>query len=49
MDEARVAMATFQKLKDEDADESRQRMKKSVLQGDAEPVAAPVDSPTPQP
>ncbi len=48
MDEARVAMATFQKLKDEDADKSRERMKKSVLPGDAEPVASPAASQDPQ-
>jgi len=44
MDEARNAMATFQKLKDEEADKSQQRMKKLVLQGDANPAG-----PTPEP
>jgi len=48
MEEARVAMATFQKLKDEDADKSRERMKKSVLPGDSEPVASPASSQDPQ-
>jgi len=48
MDEARSAMATFQKLKDEEADKSRERMKKSVLQGDANPANPPPESQNPQ-
>jgi tetratricopeptide (TPR) repeat protein len=46
MDEARSAMATFQKLKDEEAGKSQERMKKSVLQGDANPAIPP---PPPEP
>ena len=42
MEEAREAMATFQKLKDEDAAKSQERMKKLVLQNDSDaPAAAP--------
>jgi tetratricopeptide (TPR) repeat protein len=41
MDEARSAMATFQKLKDEEAEKSQERMKRSVLQGDANPASPP--------
>jgi tetratricopeptide (TPR) repeat protein len=41
MDEARNAMAIFQKLKDEDADESQQRMKKLVSPGASSPAVAP--------
>jgi tetratricopeptide (TPR) repeat protein len=47
MDEARIAMATFQKLKDEEAGKSQERMKKSVLQGDANP-SSPPESQNPQ-
>jgi tetratricopeptide (TPR) repeat protein len=42
MDEARSAMATFQKLKDDEAGKSQERMKKSLLQGNA-------NTPTPPP
>lgn len=48
MDEARNAMATFQKLKDQEADKSQERMKKSVLQGDSNPTAIPPESQNPQ-
>jgi len=48
MDEARNAMATFQKLKDEEADKSRERMKRSVLQGDDNPPGSPPDSQDPR-
>lgn len=48
MDEARNAMATFQKLKDAEADRSQERMKKLVLQGDSAPVSAPTESQDPQ-
>jgi tetratricopeptide (TPR) repeat protein len=47
MDEARSAMATFQKLKDEEAGKSQERMKKSVLQGDVNP-SPPAESQNPQ-
>jgi tetratricopeptide (TPR) repeat protein len=47
MDEARSAMATFQKLKDEEAGKSQERMKKSVLQGDANPTTPPSEPQTP--
>jgi tetratricopeptide (TPR) repeat protein len=43
MDEARSAMAIFQKLKDEDADRSQQRMKK-LVSPDNGPSAAPTDA-----
>src|SRR5580658_1691557 len=49
MDEARSAMATFQKLKDEEADKSQERMKRSVLQGDTNPTNAPPEAPAPPP
>jgi tetratricopeptide (TPR) repeat protein len=48
MDEARSAMATFQKLKDEEADKSQERMKRSVLQGNANPTDAPSGTPAPK-
>jgi len=48
MDEARNAMATFQKLKDEEADKSQRRMKKFVLQGDANTPTPPPESQDPQ-
>jgi tetratricopeptide (TPR) repeat protein len=48
MDEARSAMATFQKLKDEDADRTQQRMKKLVSPNDTSPSAAPADTQTAQ-
>jgi tetratricopeptide (TPR) repeat protein len=48
MDEARSAMATFQKLKDEEADQSQQRMKKLLSPSDSSPPAAPADTQTPQ-
>jgi outer membrane protein assembly factor BamD (BamD/ComL family) len=48
MDEARSAMATFQKLKDEEADKSQQRMKKLVSPADNSPTAAPADTQSPQ-
>jgi tetratricopeptide (TPR) repeat protein len=48
MDEARNAMATFQKLKDDEAEKSQERMKKSVLQGDANPTNASPQSQNPQ-
>jgi tetratricopeptide (TPR) repeat protein len=41
MDEARNAMATFQKLKDQEADQSQQRMKKLVSPGEQVPPALP--------
>ena len=47
MDEARSAMATFQKLKDEEAGKSQERMKKSVLQGDANPTTPPSEPQNP--
>lgn len=47
MDEARNAMATFQKLKDQEADKSQERMKKSVLQGDSNPTTIPPESQNP--
>ncbi len=46
MNEARSAMATFQKLKDEDADRSQQRMKK-LVSPDHGPSAAPADAQSP--
>jgi tetratricopeptide (TPR) repeat protein len=48
MDEARSAMATFQKLKDEAAEKSQERMKKLVVEGDTTPVASPPDTQNPQ-
>jgi tetratricopeptide (TPR) repeat protein len=48
MDEARSAMATFQKLKDEEGEKSQERMKKSVLQGDVSPTNPPPESQNPQ-
>jgi tetratricopeptide (TPR) repeat protein len=48
MDEARSAMATFQKLKDEEAEKSHERMKKSVLQGDVSPASPPPEPQNPQ-
>lgn len=48
MDEARSAMATFQKLKDEEADKSQERMKKLVTQGDTSPASPTPDSQNPQ-
>lgn len=48
MDEARSAMATFQKLKDEEAEKSQERMKKSTLQGDVSPTNPPPESQNPQ-
>jgi tetratricopeptide (TPR) repeat protein len=48
MDEARSAMATFQKLKDEEADESQQRMKKLVSPQDNSSSAAPTETSSPQ-
>lgn len=48
MDQARAAMATFQKLKDEEADESQKRMKKLVSPNDNPPSAAPADTQIPQ-
>jgi tetratricopeptide (TPR) repeat protein len=48
MDEARNAMATFQKLKDEEADKSQERMKRSVLKSDTDTISAPTDTPDPQ-
>jgi tetratricopeptide (TPR) repeat protein len=48
MDEARTAMATFQKLKDEEADRSQQRMKHLVSPDDNRPSAAPADAESPQ-
>jgi tetratricopeptide (TPR) repeat protein len=48
MDDARSAMATFQKLKDEEADKSQERMKRSVLQGDVNPVDSPPAAQNPQ-
>jgi tetratricopeptide (TPR) repeat protein len=48
MDEARAAMATFQKLKDEEADESQKRMKKLISPNDNPPSPGPADSSTPQ-
>jgi predicted metal-dependent HD superfamily phosphohydrolase len=48
MDEARSAMATFQKLKDEEADESQQRMKKLISPNDNTPSAAPTETQSPQ-
>jgi tetratricopeptide (TPR) repeat protein len=48
MDEARSAMATFQKLKDEEADKSQQRMKKLVSPADNSSAAAPADTQSPQ-
>ncbi len=47
MDEARSAMATFQKLKDEDADRTQQRMKKLVAPNDASSAAAPTETQNP--
>jgi tetratricopeptide (TPR) repeat protein len=47
MDEARSAMATFQKLKDEEADRSQQRMRK-LVSPDSGPPAAPTDAQIPQ-
>jgi tetratricopeptide (TPR) repeat protein len=48
MDEARSAMATFQKLKDQAAEKSQERMKKLVVEGDTTPVASPPDTQNPQ-
>jgi tetratricopeptide (TPR) repeat protein len=50
MDEARNAMATFQKLKDEEVGKSQERMKRSVLQGDVGPTspAPPPEPPDPR-
>jgi tetratricopeptide (TPR) repeat protein len=48
MDEARSAMATFQKLKDEDAAESQQRMKKLIAPNDSSSAVAPTDTQAPQ-
>ena len=41
MDEARNAMATFQRLKDESAERSQERMKKLLVDGETAPVASP--------
>jgi tetratricopeptide (TPR) repeat protein len=46
MDEARNAMAIFQKLKDEDAEKSQERMKKLASQQDAN---SPAPTPPPEP
>ena len=48
MDEARNAMATFQKLKDEEAGKSQERMRKSVLLGDPNPSTPPPEPQNPQ-
>jgi len=48
MDEARNAMATFQKLKDQEAEKSQERMKRSVLPGDVNPVDSPPAATNPQ-
>ena len=48
MDEARNAMATFQKLKDEEAATSQERMKKSALHGDANSTNSPSEPQNPQ-
>jgi tetratricopeptide (TPR) repeat protein len=48
MDEARNAMATFQRLKDEEAEKSQERMKRSVLPGDVNPVDSPPAATNPQ-
>jgi tetratricopeptide (TPR) repeat protein len=48
MDEARNAMATFQKLKDQEAEKSQERMKRSVLPGDVNPVDSPPAIQNPQ-
>jgi len=48
MDEARSAMATFQKLKDEEAEKSQERMKRSVLPEDVNPTNSPPESQNPQ-
>lgn len=48
MDEARSAMSTFQKMKDEDADRTQQRMKRLVSPNDVNPSATPADTQTPQ-
>jgi hypothetical protein len=41
MEEARTAMATFQKLKDEEAGKSQEQMKKSIMQRDSNPTSPP--------
>jgi tetratricopeptide (TPR) repeat protein len=48
MDEARNAMATFQRLKDEEAEKSQERMKRSVLPGDVNPTDSPPATTNPQ-
>jgi tetratricopeptide (TPR) repeat protein len=47
MEEARSAMATFQKLKEAEVDQSQQRMKKLLSPHDNTPAAAPTDSQAP--
>jgi tetratricopeptide (TPR) repeat protein len=47
MEEARTAMATFQKLKDEEAGKSQEQMKKSIMQRDSNPTS-PLPPPEPQ-
>jgi tetratricopeptide (TPR) repeat protein len=48
MDEARNAMATFQKLKDEEAAQSQERMKKLAAPNDTSPITSPTETPNPQ-
>jgi tetratricopeptide (TPR) repeat protein len=48
MDEARSAMATFQKLKDEEADKSQQRMKQLVSPADSGTSVSPAEPQNPQ-
>src|SRR5579863_5470393 len=48
MDDARSAMATFQKLKDEVAENSQERMKKLIVPNDGNLAGSPPNSPSPQ-
>jgi tetratricopeptide (TPR) repeat protein len=48
MDEARSAMATFEKMKDEDANRTQERMKKLLTPNDGSPSATPTDTQKPQ-
>lgn len=48
IDDARSAMAMFQKLKDEAAEQSQERMKRLVVEGDTAPVASPPNTENPQ-
>lgn len=48
MDDARTAMATFQKLKDEAAENSQERMKKLIVPDDGNLAGSPPPSPDPQ-